>query len=843
MSKPLINFLKRTLEITGIVFFASLCLGVIISAFYGKEIKRLVLDRINQNVNTEINIGEFSFSVLRHFPYASVDMQQVMAKEVTDQKEKDTLLYASHVSLLFNITTIFDKDFAVRKIVMKNGKVNIRIDKAGKNNYHFWKPSSDTTSSVVDLKKIVLDNVLITYLDKHADQDYLFTAKDATLSGIFSGDEFTLKTKADVLVSHFLSGNINYVSEKKIQISSDLKVNGKTDEYTFSNSHVGMNDLAFDVKGSVISLPKTTRLGLTIDAHEAKLESFMNALPVEYRKSFATNFTTKGKISFTVNIKGDEDAKHTPDVAINFSIKDGKISPKTNDVSLEKLVATGTFRNRSQGKTDVLEIPSLTAMLGGRKIDAALKIEDFNNPFLTLHAVTDLDLGRLNHFMKLDTLESLSGDLALNISFAGKIKDLPRYNSNALYKVKASGDIVLKDVAFRLKRNPLEFKNINGNFSLHDNNVHVSSLKGTISSSDFELNGVFRNFITYLLIPGQEADVDARLASSVIDLDELMTNKSVTAENDTSYKLKFNPRLVCNLDVEIGKLHFRKFAATHMKGAIRLSNQVITGKDLSFSAMSGTVVMDASINASRKDSVIISCNANCSKLDITELFYEMENFDQSTMTDKNVKGKVSANIRFKSSWSTDLQINSKSVVSTSDITIDNGELNDFKPILALSKYLKLADLKHIKFSTLKNQIRIADRKIYIPDMEIKSSALNLTGSGVHDFDNMVDYKLQLLLSDMLGKKVKDQNTEFGQIEDDGLGRTKLFLSMKGLVDDPKFSYDKKGVAEKIKTEIKTEKQNLKNLLSAEFGRKNKNSPSPPTQKKKKEEMQIDWDEK
>jgi hypothetical protein len=843
MSKPVINFIKRILEITGIIFFSLVCLGIIISSFYEAEIKRLMLDELNKNVNTVINMEQFNFSLLRHFPYASVDMKQVMAKEVTDKEEKDTLLFAEHVSLMFNLTTIFDNDLAIRKIVMKDGKVKIRIDKTGKNNYHFWKPSADTTSSVVDLKKIVLDNVLISYLDKHAAQDYLFTAKDATLSGKFSGDTFTLKTKADFLVSHFLVGNVNYASEKKIQVSSDLNVNSKTDEYTFNNSHVRMNDLAFDVKGNVTSLPKTTRLDLAIDAHESKVESFMNALPAEYRKSFENNFTTKGKVSFTINIQGDEDARHVPAVSIHFSIKDGKISPKTNNVSLEKLVATGTFHNRSSGKTDVLEIPALTAILGGRKINAGIKIEDFNNPFLTLHAVTDLDLGRLNHFMKLDTLESLSGDLGLNISFAGKIKDLPRYNSQALYKVKASGDIVLKDVEFRLKRNPLEFKNINGNLSLHDNNVNVSSLKGNVSSSDFQLTGVFRNFLTYLMIPGQQADVDAKLTSSVINLDELLTNKSATAENDTSYKLKFNPRLVCRLNVEIGKLHFRKFAATQMKGAIRLSNQVITGTDLSFTSMSGMVYMDASINAARKDSVIISCSANCSKLDITQMFYEMENFDQSTITDKNVKGKISAGIQFKSSWTTDLTINSKSVVSTSDITIDNGELNDFRPILALSKYLKLADLKHIKFSTLKNQIRISNRKIYIPDMEIKSSVLNLSASGIHDFDNMVDYKLQLLLSDVLGKKVKDQNTEFGQVEDDGLGKTKLFLSMKGIVDDPKFSYDKKGVAEKIKTDIKSEKQNLKNLLTAEFGSKKKNPPAPATQKKKKEEMQVEWDDK
>ena len=65
--------------------------------------------------------------------------------------------------------------------------------------------------------------------------------------------------------------------------------------------------------------------------------------------------------------------------------------------------------------------------------------------------------------------------------------------------------------------------------------------------------------------------------------------------------------------------------------------------------------------------------------------------------------------------------------------------------------------------------------------------------------------------------------------------------MKGPVDDPKFGYDKKGVIAKIKNEIKTEKQNLKNILKQEFG-SHKND-SATVQKKKKEEMQIDWDAK
>ena len=89
--------------------------------------------------------------------------------------------------------------------------------------------------------------------------------------------------------------------------------------------------------------------------------------------------------------------------------------------------------------------------------------------------------------------------------------------------------------------------------------------------------------------------------------------------------------------------------------------------------------------------------------------------------------------------------------------------------------------------------------------------------------------------------MKEQNTEFGTIEDDGLGRSKLFISMKGPVADPKISFDRRKTEEKIETSIKNEKSNLKNILNKEFGwgKKDSAATANPPKQKKKEELQIE----
>lgn len=219
----------------------------------------------------------------------------------------------------------------------------------------------------------------------------------------------------------------------------------------------------------------------------------------------------------------------------------------------------------------------------------------------------------------------------------------------------------------------------------------------------------------------------------------------------------------------------------------------------------------------------------------------MGNFGQDVVMDKNLKGRVTATIDFRSRWSNKLGINSNSVVMKSNVTVENGELVNLQSLLALSRYLKAADFKTVKFSTLTNTIEIRNREILIPRMEIHSSAADINVSGKHSFDNIVDYKLQLYLSQLIGRKVKQQHTEFGTIEDDGLGRPMLYLSMKGPGADPKFTWDRQGVEQKITKEIRTETQTFKNIVKQEFGKKNA-IPATPDKPRKQEELQVEYED-
>ena len=712
------------------------------------------------------------------------------------------------------------------------------MDEKGHGNYHFLKNTESSKSSAdVGIEKIGLSNVFLKYIDKKSNQDYVLKAKNAELSGVFGNEKFSFQTKAELFIDHLFIHGENYVDHKPVLIRTTFNADLKAGIYQIENGRLTIGGVDFSAYGLVAEKSSDWTIDLAVKSKDASVTDLQKILPQSF-VNYSGSYNIEGKMLFSASIKGAVGHKNIPEVRLDFNVKDGSLS--SGDASFSKINFSGNYINAKDGNVNILTIPNLNASLSGHSIQANLVLEGLPNAFLTLQAKTQLDLKEIKPFFHSDTLESLSGNLAMNVSFAGKVREFKSIRQGNLNEVKASGNIDVSQLNFKFKKNPLEFKNMSGNFILHNNDMEVRNFCGNVSSSDFCFNGEFKNFISFLLIPGQPGSFRASVTSHTTDLDEILVNKSSVNSRDTSYIMKFNPRLSCELNVKIGKLAFRRFISENINGRVNLEKQIISCRSLHFKAMGGDVVLDADINASRRDSIKMLYNAGFSKVDITRLFYELENFNQQTLTDKNVKGNVSADVKFTSSWSNDLTLNSSSVRSTATVTIEDGELLNFLPIQKLSRYIHVPDLNHIRFSTMKNNISIANRKITIPSMDINSSAINISGNGVHDFDNNIDYHLAILLSDVLGKKANTNSSEFGEIADDGLGRTKLLIGMKGTVENPNFSYDRKAAGDKIKENVAREKQNLKGILKQEFGLY-KSDPSVQLPKpKKKEELQVDW---
>ena len=163
-------------------------------------------------------------------------------------------------------------------------------------------------------------------------------------------------------------------------------------------------------------------------------------------------------------------------------------------------------------------------------------------------------------------------------------------------------------------------------------------------------------------------------------------------------------------------------------------------------------------------------------------------------------------------------------------------------MMALAKFVKISELKNIRFSKLQNQVEIKNQKIYIPQMKILTNALNLQLQGSHSFENIIDYKIQLNLLKLLTSKFEKSTDDLAEADKTTEGFLNLYLTMTGPADNPIIKYDKSAVKEKIASDLKKEKNELKKVLEQEFYEQEKDQQQIKDWKAPKEIEYMEFEE-
>ena len=89
----------------------------------------------------------------------------------------------------------------------------------------------------------------------------------------------------------------------------------------------------------------------------------------------------------------------------------------------------------------------------------------------------------------------------------------------------------------------------------------------------------------------------------------------------------------------------------------------------------------------------------------------------------------------------------KSITAEGKYVLTNGALINFEPIKELSSFIEISELENINFEKLENDFFIRNNFLYIPQMDVKSSAADLSVNGKHSFDNNYEYHVKILLSE------------------------------------------------------------------------------------------------
>ncbi len=839
------------------IFIALVISGAfVIGFFYEDAVLAAVLKEVNKKIKTEISFKDYEFSVFSKFPNASLEFKEVVAKSTKKFKSKyhsnDTLFIAKSIFLQFNIFDIIKENYTIKAIQIDDADIRALTNKKGDENFLFWESdSTEIENFKLELTSIKLTNTKILYYNEIRKSIVVVYTNKFSLKGNFTEDSYILKSNGKLNIEKLEFSNVNYATAENISIESDIKVDNKN--FKIKSGKLLLNELSFNIDGSA-NYEKNLMLDLKLSGNNIDIKSLLSALP-EIAKSKISEYNSDGLFYFDGTIKGEISNYSSPKIEANFGIKNATITNTTSNISMTNVNAKGKFSNGSKkcAETSYLQLDTLETIFNGNKINGSYKITNFKSPKVYINSDINTELNDLIKFASIDTIESISGHLNGHLDFEGNFSDFNNISKADIARSKSDGYAIFTNVSLKLKDSNFEISNINTGLKFNNKNIEIDSLRFIQGNNDFLVKGYIYNILQYLLIDEKNVQLTGTLKSENFDLEEFL--KNIESKNNTSENTNLNVAefVTYNLYFFINNFKYKKFAGKNLNGELKYLDKTISLNNLSINTLDGFIEGNIFIQEIDSTKFKLTTNPTLTNINIEKMFYVFNNFGQDFIKSDNLKGTINSINKISFLMNEKAQIDETSLTAISDIEILKGELNNFEPMKNLSRFIALSELENIKFNNIKNQIRIENKTIFIPKMDINSSAFTITLGGEHYFNGEFNYKLKVLMSDFLynkAKKSKKQNTEFGVVEDDGLGQTSLFLNVSGNANNFNITYDTKAVKENIKEKAIEEKSNLKTILNDEFGwfkkdteivkTKEKNLEIEKTKKKKK--VAVQWDD-
>lgn len=827
----------------GLFFFTVVA---VILHIYKDDIKQYAVTALNEYLTTDVNVRNIEVSIFHDFPNASIAFEHVFIADAFEEiQRKDTLLFAQQLYLTFNLMDIWKKDYTVKKASIHNGQINLKTTRTGDVNYNIIKASEETSATenfkfLLDLLSAV--NMDFVYNNLATKQVYDITIQKAKFRGDFASNEYDLLANGDLIINKIKSASLNLITRKKAYLDLALNINTLQKIYKFEKGMLDIEKMSFNVNGFI----KEDFIDLTIIGKQIGISDVINSLVAEDKKE-AEKYKGEGIVSFNAEIKGVLERRDMPSVQANFVVNNASITEPVNKLKIYGINLIGHYQNKQIDRDEYIAFSEFSVKLLNSHLQGSAEIKNFSQPTLTTKAKGDIDLAAFQTFFQLKDIEKLAGNINLNVAFEMEFYD-PEFRMDKFNIISSNGNLILSNVAYKPVGDVLEYKNISGEILIINKDAAAKDIRIQTANSDLLLDGALQNFIPFLEGTGTLGLI-ASLTSTKIDLNEFIGEGNKNSGGPpVVFKLPENLNL--NLEMKVGKLIWDQHQFEDISGKFLLADRKAKINQLQMKTLGGHVNGALALNNLLLDGNIIEGTIGFSNVDVKSLFAEWDNFDQKAITSDHLSGKVSGNIDLLLFFNPYFSILDEKIYALSDIEIKNGALVNLETMKAITEYmrsnkaLRLMLSKHIdrfeeklmnlKFSEIKNQIEIKNRRLTIPKMKIVSNALDIELFGWHDFDNNIEYHFSFRFRDL---KTKPTYTEFGKIEDDGLGII-VYLTMSGNIDNPTFALDKDERKNDIKESVEQEKSTVKSMLKTEFGMFKKDSTVQKVQPDKKREFEF-----
>ena len=801
---------------------------VTLALFFNESVSRMVIREMNKSLKYDMEVGDVGLSLLSGFPDAAVDLESVKIRDAFG----GTLLQAKTISFRFQLFSLFGDEIHIRSVLLRDGRLEARVNSRGKANYDIVKPAPKTAAPEsgstlrIALENAELRNMVLLYDNAVTAQKTNLLVNKAYFSGNFSDEKFNLASQANIACDFIEMDGHRYLSQEALEYKALIAVDLSKDLYDFQAVDLTIGGNTFSLSGLVVSKKDFTDINLKLRSDEGDISVVFDLLPDAYHEYF-NDFSSSGQYTCTGTIKGRMSKTLTPRMALEVRLRDGRVVSNKLQSPLRNVSFLAKF-DAEPGSPGFFEISDFKGDFGGQPLALDIQLRNLDDPIVDFRCSGILPLAAAYGLFNNDDISNGEGFVRLDsLHVSGRYADMESMNSIA--NVSSSGRVVFNNARLVYKKTSVQVQS--GELGIHNNGFSADSLMMRIGRSDILLDGHAANLLPVLFADSLNSTkaflgFDAKINCKNLYIDELIDLFSVPEANaslgqaaldslrsdNNEQHSRSADKLKGIFEADLNFVQYGKMVGTNFIGKLRFDRRYLslngeTDAMMGHLDINGEAVMD--------NAPTLTMRFIAKGIDLRTLMEQSDNFGQEYVTDANLRGRLDGRMVMYCFWDENGEFNWDRLKAYVDLNARNGELIGMKMLEDFSTFVHIEDLRRVKFTQLQNFLEISNQRLYLPYMFIQSNALNLGLSGMQAFNYDLDYKIKINAGQTILGRIKKHDPDLEALPAEK-GLFNIYYTIVGNVD----KYDIKRGKKAVKTEFERSEERKKSIareLDKAFG--------------------------
>ena len=811
--------MRRGFIILGVIV-STLLIGLIIILSYLKinsdPLRDKLLFVVNEQLNAPVSAQNLHMNFMYKFPNISLKLDDVL---VYGTLEEDTLLFCKNLYIEFGILSILKGETIIKKISAYEGKLNLKWNTNGENNYSILKPISTNSNSYINLEGLTIMNTEINIESrKMSSLDYHFIAKRIKLSGLLEKDAINAKAKWEVYVPNWNKQSV-FISG-----SSDFYSNSTSKNIEIKNGQLKLNEWQLQLSGNINEDDGVW----SASAKNLDMGKVIQLLPKEFIPS-SRDLSLDGNLDLNINA-----ISNFSGTSINakgnwtngyLNINDSYFIG--DNINTQIIYSNGKLNSF---ETSLLRFEDISLESRGSKFRGVLSLENFKKPKCKADIKFDSQWMDLMHWLEYKTWEGSKGDLLGEIYWNNDFKNIDELKNKVFWGGKWKGNLLIPKADLEIEGANQTTQLSNLNIEFDDYNLNIISGVIQTQNSKAKVKGVIKNVLNDF-----DESYELQITGDEWNLEELKKWKIWEADFTGNDDPEFNSNYA--LTIATDRVSFKNFLGTEARCLVKGKGYNAKTNDFFIRQSGGTISSIVEWRPFKESGGQLRINGLVKNTSLKGIFQSFQNFNQNELTDKNLSGNLNANGEIRIDFNPEFDILYENILADIEFKVKDGNLINFKTLDALRRFTEVEKLSNIKFGELTNRVRIANKMIIIPEMTLENSALTLKVEGTNGFDGKMNFLIQMQLRELIGNKKTIRSKRLDDFIKEKNNQEKVWipLRMNGYPENIKFSIDTKKIGDDVKLNIKNDWKKQSEDIKSLFNNKKKD-------KKEETEYEFIWEE-